>query len=212
MHKNYWGQAQTRAMLTLFPEYANIRRAVETGILWGDTALRLAPMFATWHTCDTQEGAVLTVTKRAKAAGITNIVAQQEDSRTWLPRILGTIQEPCLIMLDAHYTPRCIVKHPALGDTGQTHRPGGADFPLYAELQAISRRPFADIVLVDDWSLAGQPEDGLLAPGDDSPQWEGITEASVTAMLGRVAHTKVYPKGGGNAFVVWRREAAPQSA
>jgi len=98
------------------------------------------------------------------------------------------------------------------------HGPPGADFTLYAELAAVSKRPYADLVLVDDWALAGQEQPSLRADGDTSSQWESLSRAKVCAALGRIAWVAEYPPRTDPrrpnpiaALAIWREAAEPES-
>ena len=101
------------------------------------------------------------------------------DSAELLPKILARYAEPVCIYLDAHWYPNPNVV--------------GADaFPLWAELEAIARRPHADIVIVDDVHSFG-----TALPAID---WVGVTEGTIVSNLGRVQGTERVA----DHFVVYR--------
>jgi hypothetical protein len=194
-------------LMTMEPGYADIEVAIETGLFRGATASICAPLFREYHGIEINPGHISLCRRQLGEMGI-DIVYHEGDTRRVLPEVLLAIREPALIMLDAHYS--FVAKGKLFADEADTvHGPEGADFPLLEELRAISKRPYADIVLVDDTSLFGKNVPVLRAPdvtgkpGDTLPQWESMTHAKVEQTLGRIVSRQDW-KG---ATIYWRSAA-----
>lgn len=185
-----WTQQHMRDVMAAQPGYVGIQVAIETGIFRGQSALDLAGLFREWHAIEIEPGYIELSRRRWAEAGVSNVSTYPGDTRDLLPLLLAKIKEPAVIMLDAHYS---AVKRPCFyGEPAMQHRQG-ADFPLYAELQALAERPYADLILIDDWALAGREAPRVRAPGDRSEQWESLTPEKVCTRLGRVVRCEEWP-------------------
>ena len=97
------------------------------------------------------------------------------DSKKVLPELLNTIQEPCTIFLDAHFSG----KYTACGDE---------ESPLLFELEILKNRPFDDIIIIDDCRLLGKA--GQCGASIDHPiyplmyyDWRDITEERIYNLM-----------------------------
>lgn len=127
------------------PDTMAIKIALETGTLHGETTRELAEHFEEVHTIEL--GAELyqaAVKDFADQHGYACVYCHEGDSAEYLPRLieLPAFQTPVFFYLDAHW-----FHHEAVPIT----RPA----PLYAEVEAIGKRPFADVVVVDDCQHLG---------------------------------------------------------
>ena len=180
-----------------------VRYAVETGTFRGESALKLSPAVRHWITIDINPACSALARRRCSEAGRANVECLTGDSREMLPHVLKKIREPCMIMLDAHFSKP---KRKLFPDEPDLVNNAGADFPLIEELRIVSERKYADIILVDDIGLFGQKRNDLRAHDakgnviDDTPQWEAMSNGRVLRELGRVVCMR-YVK---NAMVIWR--------
>jgi len=178
-------------LMHLHPGYESIQVAVETGLFRGQTAMVCAPEFREYHGIEINPGHIALCRRRLGEAGVNQVIYHEGDTRDLLPKVLARIREPALIMLDAHYS--FVRKGKKFADEADMlHGPAGADFPLLAELRVISKRPWADMVLIDDTALFGKTMPVLRAPdatgkkGDTLPQWENMSHELVEQVLVRV--------------------------
>lgn len=119
---------------------------VETGTYRGDSTLWAADIFDRVITIDISDGFLATARDRCKAH--TNIEFVLGDSRTALPTVLASLNEPALYWLDAHND-----KH--------LFGVGPNDCPLLEELQAIFGRKLNEAILIDDFHLFARPKLGF---------------------------------------------------
>jgi hypothetical protein len=161
---------------------------VESGTFEGKTAMIADRMFSTVHTVEISP--VLYEAARQNFYG-TSIFLYQGDSAELIPRFASRISAPVVWYLDAHWFHR---------EPGQLQIPDSSPFPLWTELEAIAKRPYADCVIVDDVSVFGKGPDDWPWPIDE--RWEGVTgEAIMKALdIDRLAVAGVH----GDAFVAWR--------
>ena len=146
------------------------RIIIETGTLRGELAVRLPALFPIVHTIE------LSKELYDRHPDDDRVCWHCGDSRTWLREL--DFQEPVLFYLDAHYFN--LPKHPQ-HSAGVV---GAYDFPLWLELDIIAKRPFADVVVVDDvHSFATER-------GDDYGDWQNVTPESLAARLGRVTQQR----------------------
>ena len=195
-----------RNLLKRQPGYASVRVAVETGLFRAATALVCAPVFDVYHGIEINPGHVRLCRRRLSEAGIAHVSIHEGDTRFILPKLAESIKEPALFMLDAHYS---FVRRGKIfeDEADMVHGPEGADFPLLFELQILSARPYADIVLVDDTALFGKDMAVLKAPdtkgnpGNVSPQWEVMSHTLVERTLGRVIRREDWR----GSTIYWRK-------
>lgn len=144
-----------------------VRAFVETGTHLGTT---LYPIFASGlfervYSIELSKELFEMASEKLRGS---SVVLLHADSAVAVPALARTILEPTFFWLDAHWF-----------DTGAPVS-GASPCPLFAELEAISKRPFADIVAIDDAQCFGRKwSDG---PGGD---WTGITEHTILDALGR---------------------------
>lgn len=158
---------------------------VETGLWKGNQLAIAAKLFAECHGIELAPH--WAEHNRSRFADDTHVLIHEGDSAVVLPRVLDTIDDAAVILLDAHF---CKTDPPV----------AKSKFPLWAELDRISARATPDIVIVDDvHTFARRREDLRYQRGD--VEWEAVTPAEIVDRLGRVAaHRKV-----GDSYVVWRQ-------
>ena len=155
--------------------------AVETGVLFGQTTALLAKYFDS--VCAVELSGDMITEARRRYPHLKNVHYWQGDSADVVPRLALVIPETCLWFLDAHWFPRAGVV-------------GKGKFPLFAELDAIAKRPQLDIVVVDDvHSFKG-------GRGPEK-EWESVTYESICE---RLDMDRVYAAiRRDDQFIVWRR-------
>lgn len=157
----------------VFPNIGPFPRvAVETGTLRGEFTMLLPDLFPTVHTIERSMALYAQLPRHDK-----RINWHFGDSRNVLVELLPTIQEPCLFFLDAHWFTS---KREGRSD-GVV---GAADFPLWGEIDLIAKRPYADIVCVDDSKCFGTTR------GGDYAGWENVTPETLAERLGRVVRSE----------------------
>lgn len=168
--------------------YKNIGIFVETGTLLGKYTEVAARFFRECHTVELS--ASLYEEAKRRLSECQNITHHLGDSADILPVLACTIEEPVFFYLDAHYS---------------CDAPGTAwsEFPLWSELQAIAKRPYADIVVVDDVHAFGKPATKFREKERGERHWPHVNKRSILAELGhhRIARSEVI----GDGFVVWMR-------
>jgi hypothetical protein len=101
------------------------------------------------------------------------------DSARLLPRILGGVEEPVIVFLDAHYS------------GGSTAKPeSGCDSPLLAELTYLRSRTPDDIIIIDDAGFFDRKGGEEPASVDDDQvwppfayDWTGIRREGVLSLM-----------------------------
>ena len=141
-----------------YPEYSAIDAFIETGTFHAETTLRMSKLFACCHTIELSEK--LYQEARKKLAD-TSVICHQGDSAQVFPRLLPELTRPAIFFLDAHWCKRDSAK-------------GSVDVPLLQELDLICRRPFRDMVIIDDVRL-------FSSSGNED--WSAITVSSVLRHL-----------------------------
>ncbi|MGY4473588.1 hypothetical protein [Bradyrhizobium sp. USDA 3364] len=114
---------------------------VETGTNLGHTTAFVAKHFAKVHTIELSRS--LHEDTKRKLSHIRNIDFIHGDSAEVLRDLCATIEEPAVFYLDAHWS-------------GGVTAHGDEEVPLYHELASIARRPFCDLIIVDDYRLFGK--------------------------------------------------------
>ena len=183
-------------LYALNPSYSKIRTAVETGTFRGDGPLWFSEFFDAFHTVEINKGFhELAQSRCARSPYRERMTFHLGDSAAVVPVLADLIKAPVFWMLDAHYCKWCKSE-----EWNEPH-PEKGKFPLWEELAAISTRPYADIVLIDDSPLFGVDRSGDRAPGDTGPQWESICDDTVIKALGgRVTGAQEWCK----SRVYWR--------
>lgn len=147
-----------RSIMTKFPAYAKIGTFVETGTFRAETTLRMSRVFAQCHTIELSEELFLQA--KAKLAE-TAVTCHHGDSVEVLGRLLPQLSCPAVFYLDAHWCWRESAKGPI-------------EVPLLKELDIIVRRPFADLLIIDDVRLFASV---------DAEDWSQITVPGVLRRL-----------------------------
>jgi hypothetical protein len=114
---------------------------VETGTYLGYTTAIAARLFKKVYTIELSRE--IFEQTRAKFPPNCNIEFVQGDSAVELKMLAERIDRPCVFFLDSHF---------AGGKTAF----GEVEVPLSDELTSVSKRKFADLVIVDDYRLFGQ--------------------------------------------------------
>ena len=121
---------------------------VETGTFRGDTTAAMAEVFESVFTVE------LSVpywdNARRRFAGTPNVSCLPGDSAKIVPVLCEFLLEPAVWFLDAHWLRR--------KGRHQLNVPTENRFPLWSELLAIRKRPYTEIVIVDDVTLFGTKE------------------------------------------------------
>jgi hypothetical protein len=175
------------------------RTCIETGTYRGDGALDLLEVFPTVHTIELSEKWYKFSSERL--APFKSINCHYGDSAEVLATLLPQILEPAVFFLDAHF---------AGGDTAH----GKEEVPLLRELEAISSRPYTDVLIVDDLRLIGQKGQSG-AEGDAvyplmNYDWSGITMQRIAGVVNRGNRTQwVFSD---DRIMIFRNLSAPQAA
>jgi len=186
-----------QGLMAVHPEYASIRVAVETGAFRGDGPRWFAQFFREFHTVEIHPGFHKLAQERCVGCpGHERITFHLGDSGLVVPKLAVLFKEPVLWLLDAHYCVWCRSE-----EWNEPH-PVKGKFPLWEELAAIGTRPYADLVLVDDSPIFGTDRSEDRAPGDTSPQWESVSDETITEALGgRVIDAQEWQK----SRAYWRK-------
>jgi hypothetical protein len=122
---------------------------VETGTFKGQTALWAAAGFDWVYTLENDTQRYVKTFAALKDVKPRNLALLRGDSRVELARLLATINQPCLIWLDAHWC----------GGSAEAAHEIGDECPLCEELQAINDSVFGDkhVVMIDDARLFTAP-------------------------------------------------------
>ncbi|MBA4388439.1 MAG: hypothetical protein C0404_10695 [Verrucomicrobia bacterium] len=145
-------------IMAMFHQYRGIDTFVETGTFHAETTLRMSKLFACCHTIELSEE--LYKAAKVKLAG-TSVTCHHGDSAQVFPRLLPEITRPAIFFLDAHWCKRDSAKGPV-------------DVPLLQEMDLIVRRPFKDLLIIDDVRLFAS------SGGED---WSAVTVSSVLRQL-----------------------------
>ena len=97
------------------------------------------------------------------------------DSKEILTKLLENIKEPVTIFLDAHFS-------------GKLTAFGDEETPLLFELEILKKRPYDDVIIIDDCRLLGKS--GTCGRGPDDSvypemhnDWENITEYEIFKLM-----------------------------
>lgn len=153
---------------------------IETGILNGNTTYAASKVFPLVEAIDISPYLCHQAHERFKHTDKVRIF--EGDSAIVFPARLREHARPVFAYLDAHYFERPAGLVPGVEGKGQ--------FPLYAELEALASRPYADTVLVDDVSSFGRK-----SPRIDA-EWEHLSiERILDQFPGRVHSHAVKANG-----------------
>lgn len=114
---------------------------VQTGTYKGDGVQRVINDFKEVHSIDLNANFVMGALERFKLDD--HVFIHHGDSSEVLESLCESIKEPAMFYLDAHFSG---------GDTA-FGRPEDKGCPLLRELTVIGKRPYNDIVVVDDMRL-----------------------------------------------------------
>jgi hypothetical protein len=128
---------------------------VETGTFRGDNALYQSHWFLRVHTIELDP--TLALAAKMRFADMRNINVHEGDSGEVLSMLAEIIREPALFYLDAHWS----------GGATAFGPPEDSGCPVLRELQALSLRPYADVIVIDDMRLMGTVE----WSGQDGTDW-----------------------------------------
>ena len=142
---------------------------IETGTLDARNVVRLAPWFHRAYSIELSEALWRKAREKFGLSTEGGIYFLLGDSAELLPELLKRIRKPVVLYLDAHYCE---------GD-GTV----GSEFPLWAELDAAARHPYADLVIVDDVHNFGKKRPDL-AVHESGRGWEHVTRKSILEALG----------------------------
>lgn len=136
------------------------RQYIETGTYVGDGIQRVLGLYERIHSIELAEKYALEAA--IKFAQHPEVVVYHGNSKDVLPLLLDTILEPVTIFLDGHYSGG----ETAIGDEIVD---GYSSAPLLAEIEIIMRRPYDDIIIIDDTRMFGRR--GRLNAGAKSHKW-----------------------------------------
>ncbi len=125
-----------RAVLREYAQRYHPRVFIETGTYQGDTPWAMMEYFESLHTIELYPPFAKAARERFR--NYPKITCHEGDSTVILPRLLATINEPCLFWLDGH-------------SNGVDSGKGEVESPILAELQAVLNHPVSGhIILIDD--------------------------------------------------------------
>lgn len=144
------------------PAYSGIEILIETGTLEAKNALQLSPLFMTVYSVELSTALWRRAAELYRGRNITFLLG---DSAVVIPLLSEAYQEcPVVWYLDAHWFAWGAQRLPvAIGNP----------FPLWTELEVLSKRNQPDIVLVDDVHAFGREGD-----------WSNVSKESLDAALG----------------------------
>lgn len=133
--QNQLHRRKQRALLTLGKKF-KLSTLIETGTYFGDMVDAMKPHFKTIHSIELDKE--LFSRAQERFASDQHIHLFQGDSTLILPRLLETIDTPCLFWLDGHYS-------------GGVTAKGEKETPILQELHAILHHCIhAHVILIDD--------------------------------------------------------------
>lgn len=160
-----------------------IRKAVETGLWKGKQLKTIAECFDFAFGVELDDHYFSVCEKKFK--GIANIGLFHGDSRVHLKKILSHTKEPMAIFLDSHY---CHLEPPIKKSV----------FPLWDELEMLSKRNYSDIVIVDDVHTFGRERKDLRYT-NESVEWESVTSKEIMNYFPGCKSEIIK-----DSFVIWR--------
>lgn len=149
------------------------REYIETGAYLGDGIRSVIGYYETIHSIELSERWYAHNVEQFKM--IPNVHVHLGDSSKVLPRLLDEIKQPVTIFLDAHYS-------------GAPTAFGDEETPLLKELDLLRKRPYDDIIIIDDIRFLGSK--GTCGAGPDDPvyptmqyDWSDITAEAIVARM-----------------------------
>lgn len=146
---------------------------IETGAYLGEGITHMLDQYVTIHSIELSEKWCEYNVEKFKDNA--SVKLHLGDSKKVLPELLDTIQEPVTIYLDAHYS-------------GGPTAYGEEETPLLQELEIMKKRPYDDIIIIDDCRLMGKK--GTCGMGEDHPiyptmdfDWSHITDDVITGLM-----------------------------
>jgi hypothetical protein len=121
-----------------------LKRLIETGTFLGDMLAAMRDDFDNLTSIELSDELYERATKRF--AGDPKITLLHGDSSEQITAVAGSIEEPALFWLDAHYSGSW---HEDFDETAGSDRPN----PIYAELEAVFASPYKHVVFIDDARL-----------------------------------------------------------
>jgi len=127
--------------------------------------------------------------KALKRFSGTHVECLRGSSSDFMESLSGRFRHPVFFYLDAHWFSKKYGAHPDVSDKDP--------FPLWKELEILRKRPYSDIISVDDVHAFGRSSAGI-----DS-KWEEVSGDSIKKALGegRVVHSLEIS----DQFVVYRK-------
>jgi hypothetical protein len=139
---------------------------VETGTYGGYSAERARTQFPTVHTVELDARMYRYAEPRLRPLGVQ---CHLGDSADIVPRLAKELQHPVFWFLDAHWFDTA-----AWGEAGLTALVP-TPLPLLRELAALSLRPYADVIVIDDANNFGR-HDAVM-----TSEWVGITQDRIAS-------------------------------
>jgi len=186
-HRNFlYGQKipvveQVLSLAKRMPFISSIKTFVETGTNEGETIEIAAAHFPSCYTIELSKELH---EQAAKRLAHTHIQFELGDSSDVLARLTVELKEPTVFYLDAHFSG---------GETAQ----GAEDVPLLNEVAILGKRPFLDLIIVDDASLFGYSKsEGL------NEDWSKIKPETVIAAFGKEGARHLIEN---DRMILWRQ-------
>jgi hypothetical protein len=155
------------------------RQYIETGTYHGDGINRVMDQYERIHSIELAEKYAMTAAE--KFLSHAHVTVYHGNSKEVLPILLETISEPVTIFLDGHFSGG----ETAIGDELVD---GVSSAPLLTEIEIIMRRPWDDIVIIDDTRMFGKRT--WMNPGNKGGKWPeyeydwtAINDESIRALL-----------------------------
>ncbi|MCI5130089.1 MAG: hypothetical protein D3904_00900 [Candidatus Electrothrix sp. EH2] len=126
-----------KGILARFPRYAGIKTFIETGTFRAETIEKMSNLFSNCHSIELS--LELYEKAKKKCSGLP-ITFHNGDSVQILKNLVPEIKEPAIFFLDAHWC-------------GRESAKGNVDVPLLEEIKLIAKRPYNDLLIIDDFRL-----------------------------------------------------------
>lgn len=150
-----------------------LRVFVESGTFKGATTRLALDHFPQVHSIELERTLYLRA-RRLLAKYQRRCRLHHGDSAKLIPQLAESIQESAFWYLDAHwFNLSAWAKKKVKKVAGA---PGDQAFPLWKELQALAKRPYRDIVVVDDVHCFGDPQ-------NTNPAWRDVSLQTISALF-----------------------------
>lgn len=180
-------------------KYIDIKKypcVVETGTLYGDSAMRISEEFPEVHTIEIHPTLFARASQRFAARP--SVTCHFGDSASVLPKLLPKLQSPTIFYLDAHWSGDHTTNWGASNwkgygnDTGYrvtgpiAGNPASRDqVPLEEEIDCIVREfPLECIVYIDDMDKFDEHGKGLRNKGFHGEDWSHLDFESILTRIG----------------------------